>query len=69
MGVCTDGLIYICCDRHRLVNDKNTVFSLASQYLPRELLQEIKIQVPKKNVIKQHRRRAPAAGAEEEEEA
>ncbi|KAF3930218.1 hypothetical protein ABW20_dc0103526 [Dactylellina cionopaga] len=43
--------------RHRLLNDKTTVFSLANQYLPRELLQDIKIQVPKKNLPKQRRRR------------
>ncbi|RVD90171.1 uncharacterized protein DFL_001147 [Arthrobotrys flagrans] len=43
--------------RHRLLNDKTTVFSLANQYLPRELLQDIKIQVPRKNLPKQRRRR------------
>ncbi|KAF3138427.1 hypothetical protein TWF594_007245 [Orbilia oligospora] len=43
--------------RHRLLNDKTTVFSLANQYLPRELLQDIKIQVPQKNLPKQRRRR------------
>ncbi|KAK6496334.1 hypothetical protein TWF481_002358 [Arthrobotrys musiformis] len=42
--------------RHRLLNDKTTVFSLANQYLPRELLQDIKIQVPPKNLPKQRRR-------------
>ncbi|KAK6522116.1 hypothetical protein TWF281_002682 [Arthrobotrys megalospora] len=43
--------------RHRLLNDKTTVFSLASQYLPRELMQDIRIQVPRKNLPKQRRRR------------
>ncbi|KAF3941356.1 hypothetical protein ABW19_dt0204577 [Dactylella cylindrospora] len=49
--------------RHRLLNDKTTVFSLANQYLPRELLQDVRIQVPRKNLPKQRRRRA----AEEDE--
>ncbi|EPS36840.1 hypothetical protein H072_9644 [Dactylellina haptotyla CBS 200.50] len=44
--------------RHRLLNDKTTVFSLANQYLPRELLQDIRIQVPKRNEVKPRRRRA-----------
>ncbi|KAK6330893.1 hypothetical protein TWF718_003091 [Orbilia javanica] len=43
--------------RHRLLNNKTTVFSLANQYLPRELLQDIRIQVPQKNLPKQRRRR------------
>ncbi|KAF3915715.1 hypothetical protein AA313_de0200650 [Arthrobotrys entomopaga] len=47
--------------RHRLLNDKTTVFSLANQYLPRELMQDIRIQVPKKNEVKHRRRRQEEA--------
>ncbi|KAK6341947.1 hypothetical protein TWF730_001431 [Orbilia blumenaviensis] len=53
--------------RHRLLNDKTTVFSLANQYLPRELLQDITIQVPKKNLPKQRRRRGVDEGEMVEE--
>ena len=38
--------------RQRHVNSQNTVFSLAERYLPRELLQEIRMPVPFKKVVK-----------------
>ncbi|KAJ6264124.1 Inner kinetochore subunit cnp20 [Drechslerella dactyloides] len=43
--------------RHRLLSDRTTVFSLATQHLPRELLQDIRIQVPRRNIPKPKRRR------------
>ncbi|KAF3912735.1 hypothetical protein ABW21_db0209918 [Orbilia brochopaga] len=53
--------------RHRLLSDRTTVFSLAAQHLPRELLQDVRIQVPRRNVPKAKRRRVQADQAEEEQ--
>ncbi|KAK6353409.1 hypothetical protein TWF696_005375 [Orbilia brochopaga] len=53
--------------RHRLLSDRTTVFSLAAQHLPRELLQDIRIQVPRRNIPKTRRRRVPGDNQAEEE--
>ena len=41
--------------RQRILNPQNTVFSLAEKYLPRELLQEIRMPVQRGAGVKKRR--------------
>ncbi|KAF8423400.1 centromere kinetochore component CENP-T-domain-containing protein [Tirmania nivea] len=48
--------------RQRILNPQNTVFSLAEKYLPRELLQEIRMPVQGGAAVKKRKRTAATAG-------
>lgn len=57
-----DIYMYAWVNRQRILNPQNTVFSLAEKYLPRELLQEIRMPV-QGGVGAKKRKRAAAAAA------
>jgi hypothetical protein len=57
---------YIYIYRQRLINQNTTLFSLASKYLPRELLQDVRM-VPQVKAKKRKRAKARMETIEEEE--
>jgi hypothetical protein len=61
-------MLMLLCYRQRVLNQNTTLFSLASKYLPRELLQDVRMPAPQVKGKKRKRAAKKLQTIEEDEE-